>query len=441
MQRSEWTFLAACFALSTAPACNAVFGITEGEPRDGSAASGAGGLGGSDGQGGAGGQGGSGGPDNTGGEAGGTSDVACPDEPFTGRAPDECETDGAHDYLADNENCCVRGRSCLGGDCVEGRCSPVPLAEAHESEALGIAVEGDGRDDRVFWAGGSSNAVYASQKEANGRTTTLTTRSSYVTMLEREANRLFLTDWASSSVFRVPLQGSIAVQTVANGAAGSAIAAKPVAGHGWVYWITGVPQEENQDPADYYTLKRIWAARADDTEQAAMMVMDRNVHVSALALDDTHLYWTEFEFGGTEVSVRRVKHGELGETELVTTNTVAEHGWVGDIAVTDRVYWVVDGDIWVIDKSGDASTKGMLAPGSYAESILVDATHVYWFGSGVGQVQRVLTSGGEVETLAETTTRVRALAQDCRAIYWTQEPEWSQEGEQVAPAKVHMLAK
>ncbi|WP_437734529.1 hypothetical protein [Sorangium sp. So ce1335] len=396
------------------------------------APAGAGGGGG----GGAGGVGGVGGAGGTGGAGGaGGSPSACP-LPFTGRAPEACQAaDGEHDYLSEPENCCVPGRSCLGGECKEGRCVPVVLATTvtEEHETIGIAVEGDGEGARVLWGSGYGGTVFATEKVAEadgGSTVPLIELDTRVTMLARDGSSLFITDWNVSDVFRVPLEGNITVPRVAS-AEGGARHWKPVAGNGWIYWVTETFQhDEAPDAPD--APHRIWAARSDQTDQTGLPVLDRDVHVGGLALDDTHLYWTEMELGAAQISVQRMALGEPSAPERVASIRVDDGEMPGDIAVSERIYWVAAGDIYAVNKDG--SGAGVLAAAGYPNRILVDSTFVYWFSAGAEQLRRVRTSGGATETLADSPY-AHGLAQDCRAIYWTTAAT------DTSPPSVRMLAK
>ncbi|MGK3997563.1 hypothetical protein [Sorangium sp. So ce1024] len=429
MRSSQSIPLAVCAALSTAAlGCNAIWGIPEGNPSAAPAPAGAGGAGGEGG-----GEGGAGAGGNGG--AGG-SPPACPLQPFTARAPEECQAaDGDIDYLSDPENCCVPGRSCLGGECKDGKCTPVILTttvpDAHLT--IGIVVDGDGADGRVLWGSGYGGSVFATtkaSKEAGGKTTPLVVLDSFVTMLARDGSSLFITDWNSSDVLRVPLEGNVTVPRVAS-AEGGARAWRPVAGNGWVYWVTEAPQEDEAPDAPDAP-HRIWAARGDLTDQAGQPVLDRDAYVGGLALDETHLYWNEMELGAQQISVRRMALGQPSEPELVASIHVGDGERPGDITVSDRIYWIAAGDIYAVNKDG--SGAGVLAAAGYPTSIAADSTFVYWFAAGGEQLRRVRTSGGAPEALVDGPG-AQGIAQDCRAIYWTTA------NSDTSPPSVRMLAK
>ncbi|WP_437734528.1 hypothetical protein [Sorangium sp. So ce1335] len=381
--------------------------------------------------GGAGASGGAGGTGGTGGAGGAPS--ACAFEPFTGRAPDACHaSDGEHNYLADAENCCVPGRSCLGGACVEGKCTPVTLTTATEGhQARGVAVDGDSA--RVLWASATRSIVFATENTADGATEPLAELGSAarMSMLTRLEDSLFLNDWASSSLRRMPLQGNITVATVAT-AEGSGRHWQPVVGDGWVYWITGVPQRPEQDPEAPDTPRRIWAARADKADQQGLPVLDGDMYVGGLAKDATHLYWTAMPLDGAQASVQRMALGEPSEPETVASIGIDPDERPGDIEVGERIYWIAGPNIYAVDKDG--SGPGVLAAADYPRRLVADSTFVYWYTPGARQIRRVRTSGGATETLADSTF-IGGLAQDCRALYWTTV------GSAESASTVHRLAK
>ncbi|WP_437708154.1 hypothetical protein WMF45_29385 [Sorangium sp. So ce448] len=431
MRQTHWTGLAACAALSTALGCNAIWGIPDGEASGDPAAGGAGSSGSSGGAGAAA-SAGSGAGGGGGGAAGGPS-AECPFEPFTGRAPGACQAaDGDNDYLSDPENCCVPGRSCLGGACEEGRCLSVVLATANdeEHEAIGLVVDGDGDDGRVLWASGYGNTIFATEKAASGSTEPLVVLDSLATLLARSESSLLITDETEPDVYRMPLTGNVTVSTVAS-AQGAAGYRRPVAGGGWVYWITGVIEDPEQDPDARDVPKRIWAAQADATAQTGLSVFDRDTYVGGLALDATHLYWTDLEPGGTHSTVRRMALGEPGQTEIVASIPIHDGDLPGDIAVGERIFWISGYAIYAVNKDG--TDAGALVATDFPTRLLADSTFVYWY-SREGQLQRVRTSGGAPEPLADSAD-IRDLAQDCGALYWT---TWATDER---PASVIKLAK
>ncbi|WP_437781016.1 hypothetical protein [Sorangium sp. So ce1097] len=315
---------------------------------------------------------------------------------------------------------------------MEGKCAPVTLTTAGEGhQARGLALDGDAA--RVLWISGTRSVVFATENAANGSTEPLAELGSgtRVSMLTRAGSSLFISDWATSDVRRMPLEGNITVATVAT-AEGAGRYWEPVVGDGWVYWITGVPREPEQDPEAPDTPRRIWAARADEADQRGLPVLDGDVYVGGLALDATHLYWTAMELGGAQVTVWRMALGEPSKPESIASIGIDPDERPGDIEVGERIYWIAGANIYAADKDG--SGAGVLAAADYPRRLLVDSTFVYWYSPGARQIRRVRTSGGATETLADSPY-IGGLAQDCRALYWTTA------GSAESPSTVHRLAK
>ncbi|WP_437950016.1 hypothetical protein WME98_03800 [Sorangium sp. So ce296] len=100
----------------------------------------------------------------------------------------------------------------------------------------------------------------------------------------------------------------------------------------------------------------------------------------------------------------------------------------------NAIWGIFEGEIRDDPATADGSGAGTLAAANYPTRILADATFVYWYSDGAKQLQRVRTSGGAPETLADSTY-INGLARDRRAIYWT---TWHTEE---LPASVFKLAK
>ncbi|AUX48662.1 uncharacterized protein SOCE26_102030 [Sorangium cellulosum] len=92
----------------------------------------------------------------------------------------------------------------------------------------------------MLWASGDTKTVFATDKAPDCRTTDLATGESYVTGLARDGDSLFITDFGASGVYRMSIQGDHTIHPVAS-ADGYARFWRPVAGGGWVYWITSTP--------------------------------------------------------------------------------------------------------------------------------------------------------------------------------------------------------
>jgi hypothetical protein len=146
--------------------------------------------------------------------------------------------------------------------------------------------------------------------------------------------------------------------------------------------------------------------------------------VWGLAIDGTHVYWNSLSDGGVR---RRPRSG--GPVEQIAT------GQAAGLAVDDTdVYWTNFGRIQRRSKAGGPVEDFL--PGREARNIRVDATHVYWDSvdesvldpSGLGewpgtdaQVSRRAKSGGTVERLATGQPLIANMAVDETHVYWSTE--------------------
>ena len=135
-----------------------------------------------------------------------------------------------------------------------------------------------------------------------------------------------------------------------------------------------------------------------------------------IAVDDTHLYWTNQ--GGQGAVMRLALSG--GAEEQVAVSNHPPGGFVLD---DQAVYWseyAPQGSVWRLAKAdiGTSLLPTELAS-SQATSIsaAVDTDHVYWVTPGT--VRRVLKTGGSVENLANGQSTPFGLVVDLGQVYWT----------------------
>lgn len=129
-----------------------------------------------------------------------------------------------------------------------------------------------------------------------------------------------------------------------------------------------------------------------------------------LALDQTHVYWTNHV--GDQV-MRQARTG--GEIETVAS---AQDGALG-IAMDDtHVYWTAYFAHQVMRRAkagGEVETIASDQDGP--DGIALDETHVYWTNAG-GQVMRRTKARGEVETIASEQAIPDSVAVDETHVYW-----------------------
>lgn len=146
-----------------------------------------------------------------------------------------------------------------------------------------------------------------------------------------------------------------------------------------------------------------------------------NTKTTSLAVDGTHVYWTEGAVGGG--ALRRVlKIG--GSDDTLVSGSVLDNPY--GIAVDDtHVYWTElgSGKARRIAKDGSGSIFDYVPvqPSYQAGSIAVNSTHVFWSdttGSPDGRIRRVPKTGGTVEDMALGLFGPGGIQLSPTHIYW-----------------------
>ncbi len=133
--------------------------------------------------------------------------------------------------------------------------------------------------------------------------------------------------------------------------------------------------------------------------------------VTNLALDATHVYWTNFD--GDQV-MRQAKAG--GEVETIASGQDGAHGIAVDAT---HVYWTnVVGDQVMRRAVAGGEVETIASGQDGAHGIALDATHVYWTNREADTVARRALSGGSVEIMASGQSRPQGMAVDGTHIYW-----------------------
>jgi len=385
---------------ATATACNAVLGIEEGIYRgDGGAGQGAStSAGGTSATGGA--QAGGGGA----GEGGGGA-AQCP--PW--------DVDAACDpsLMEDPDNCCHPGRSCQGGDCLAGVCTPVLLDGDASTDTRGVEVRGD----RVYWSCGGNQVIRSRLKDGTGFLE-VATDTNFMPSLTTDDTYAYWTEWNGGDVRRAPLTGGGPVEvlgTVSATAGWGRIAVSPTR----VFWAT-----RNDDigvwaaPIDTVTGEVFAVASAPSLGLSVQEVADP----IGVAVDATHVYFTD---AGGGLVLRRTIDSVLAEEDVAADIIAANQGGAGDLAVdATHVYWITGSEVWRRVKDGSGAVETLATGQDEANAIVVDDQSVYWVDNGdaeppTGAVQRVNKQGGPVETLAPAQPAPWEISQDCTSVFWT----------------------
>ncbi len=186
------------------------------------------------------------------------------------------------------------------------------------------------------------------------------------------------------------------------------------------YWTTegdgvaGTPAAVRSTPLD---------ALATEAINIVPPYTDQKVHFVGIAVDETHVYWTE----RNDHLIRRKTFAAMGDGmpgEVVANDATG----AVDLALdATHVYWADEVEfVWRVPKSGGVAREelGRSGEGSLPKTLVVDDTHVYWTLGALGQVHRALkdgSQGGQVDVMASGQGGPLALAQDCVALYWTNE--------------------
>ncbi|MCA9639902.1 MAG: hypothetical protein H6718_21410 [Polyangiaceae bacterium] len=324
---------------------------------------------------------------------GGLSCDPCPH----GNGTAVCETDGAcgvacgTDALlcdgacvsskSDAKNCGYCGHDCGPGACLMGACQPFTVATP--KDPLGIAA--DGTD--VYWANGEGGAIERAPRGTTGSATSVATGLTNPKDLVLVGDEVvFIEETASGRVGKVAKIGG----NITDVAAGL------------------TPTQLTGDSAGLFWTTSASIFNGTDSRGAK--------NAQGMTLDGTHVYFSE-AFNGALVRMPR----DLASAESKLTLTTSQVNPTA-VAVDDtQLYWTArdaSGGVFSIPKSGGAIRT--LDSGGEPWDVEVDATHIYWLSRlPVGQLKRAPLSGSPVESVADTPGNVHSLVVTSDALYWT----------------------
>jgi len=164
---------------------------------------------------------------------------------------------------------------------------------------------------------------------------------------------------------------------------------------------------------------------------AATRIAVAQGQLEAIALDETHVYWADYDQSTSTSRVMKVSRGG-GEPALLYS-TQSLHSPFGDLAAgPSGVYWTgIFGES--IDPSGYVNVKllqiplGGGAPVTLAEEprvnhVALDSRDVYWTvmpgNDSPGSVRRLSLRGGTASTVASNQAGVSALAVNEAEVCW-----------------------
>jgi hypothetical protein len=324
---------------------------------------------------------------------------------FSGNAPADCD----QDLLFDNDNCCVTGRSCLSGDCVNGQCRAITLGTSPENqEAPGVVPVGDW----VVWTTGNGATVLAVPK-AGGDPVTLATvtppEGVSTTHIATDGTYVYWVDFSGASIRRVAVDPPGTMETIATVPDGLGGMGRIVVRDGLVFFAMSDSEG-------------IWLANADGSSSFPTMIAEAPTPYG-LAVDDTHVYWAEQGFDNEPTGkIRRLARAGInagGEPEDLET----EEAEPGGLAIDDtHVYWVTrDGAVSRMPKDGSSAMENLSIEEHEPNGLRVDDVFVYWTDPEGEAVRQVRKNGEGLRSIVSLDNGVfpQGLAQDCDTLYFT----------------------
>jgi len=196
-----------------------------------------------------------------------------------------------------------------------------------------------------------------------------------------------------------------------------------------VYWTTGTPSVRvlALDKRDAGTADLLGP---DATPWASSGVRDP----SLLAIDQTHVYVTEFAFDGgvwkipmdagtccpNDASVCADAGDPCEYSVRLTVDQPIPNGIVVDLSTVYFVTYSRPGAVKAVQKHALAGPAQELASDQNKPADLAtDGAYLYWTNSGDGTIRRVPMPGGTPETIASDQGAPNCVAVDETYVYWT----------------------
>ncbi len=325
---------------------------------------------------------------------------------FWGEAPADC----VEDLLYENDACCVAGRSCMGADCVNGRCRPGELGSSPENtEALGIVVVGEW----VVWTTGNGGQVLAVPRTGGSSPAELAAvdpdAGEYATHIATDGTHVYWVDYGGGRIHRAEVGASGTQEVIAEVAGGYGGWGRIAVRDGLVFWALADSEG-------------IWLANADGSSSEPTMIAEAEVPYG-VAVDDTHVYWSER--GSDTAATGRILR--LARADIATSVEPDELETAEDrpteIALDDtHVYWLTDGGgVSRIAKDGNGSIEDLSAEEHEPAGIRVDDVFVYWTDPEDSALRRVRKDGSGYADIVQLDNGIwpQGLDQDCDTLYFT----------------------
>jgi hypothetical protein len=301
----------------------------------------------------------------------------------------------AADLTSDPDNCGACGTSCFGGNCTNGKCSPVALSTSGTPTA--IAVNGSA----VFW--GDSNGLVSRRDLPQGEPKTVATSDGYVSGLVLDASNAYWTSSNMISVYQVPLAGGSLVtlfDSGMNSPSGIAVTGTEVyvSQNGW-------PGSIQKIPIGGGTLSFVVAAS----------------WVPKLLIEGDAMFWISYDYTKPEASAVT----RMSLTGGAPQNLATDIGYVTALAIdATYAYWVdgSGGTVSRVPKAGGSPTT--LASGFQSlrgVAVSGDEVFVTQQGSGsgpVGSVLRLPASGGDPTVIALDQHNPTEIVATAAGVFW-----------------------
>lgn len=340
-------------------------------------------------------------PDATEGGAPDGGSAQCP--PYV--LPTTC----ASQYLTDPKNCCVAGRDCQGGACLNGACQPVVIVPDATTDARGIAAAGD----NLVWATGCTAQLRRVLKDGAGNTGLPKGLKCTPTLAVWGPNAYFI-EYDGPSLNVVPIDGLQPSKIVAKVTGASSNFARLAVDGKNAYWATKTPAGIWFAPLTADNVDAAPIAGGSSSETAA--------NPYGVAVDGVAVYWAD----QTEGKIKRRQLSTLSQD--LKAEVVINQAAVRELTLdADNLYWLSsDGFVRWRAKTGSGSGTTLTSGQTNPESIIVDDRYVYWtnYGAG-GTVRRIPKVGGDVQTLATGQSHPYSITQDCTTVYWTNQANFS----------------
>ena len=288
------------------------------------------------------------------------------------------------------ENCGACGHDCRGGSCIVGVCQPATIA-VDQPSATGLAVD----DEYVYWTTQEANgAVRRALKLSPDVVEDVATSQLGPFDVAVDDTHVYWNCPNDGTVTRVP-KGQRSMDSIATGESSPYAIAIDA---DFVYWPAAA------SPMGVAVRR---AAKAPPHDPQDLGVDDTGVYPYAIAVDDTHVWWTD----RLKDAVMRIpKTGGTPETVAPLSSGARPRG----IVSAEGAIWWVEQTGRVMRWQGGRATQVATGAGN-PRDIAVHGGDIYWSEHEGSAIRWA----GQTEPLAEGENLPHDIATDGLAVYWT----------------------